>query len=243
MPPAVRFVKRGLDISIAAAGLACLWPVGVAIAIAIYLDSPGPIFYRQKRAGTLLGAITRDGARKLVFSELSMHKFRTMCVDAESMTGAVLAAENDPRITRVGKFLRKTRLDELPQLWDVLRGAMSVVGPRPERPELIQDLASAIPLFEERMRGVKPGITGLAQVSLGYLGTIPEGTAIADLAPGLQNPFGLDEADGAVADDMRVKMLFDLAYVATLERLGAYLRMELGIIIKTPMVMARGVGR
>ncbi|HET6611978.1 MAG TPA: sugar transferase [Kofleriaceae bacterium] len=243
LPPLVRAVKRTLDVAIAALGLLLLWPLYAVIAVAVVIDSRGPIIYRQRRAGTLLGAVTEDGVRHLVFTELVMHKFRTMRADAEAMTGAVLAAENDPRVTRVGRLLRATRLDELPQLWDVLRGAMSVVGPRPERPELIQDLAAAIPLFEERMHGVKPGITGLAQVSLGYLGTIPQGTALAQLAPGLQNPFGLAEATGAIADDMRVKMLFDLAYVASLERIGTYLRMELSIIVKTPLVMMRGVGR
>ena len=96
-----------------------------------------------------------------------------MIHDAEAKTGVVVAGQDDPRITRVGRFLRKSRLDELPQFWDVLRGKMSLVGPRPERPELLENLSYAIPLFEERMRDVKPGITGLAQ-SLGYRGEILE---------------------------------------------------------------------
>ncbi len=92
---------------------------------------------------------------------------------------------------------------------------MSLVGPRPERPELLQNLAHAIPLFEERMRDVKPGITGLAQISLGYTGSIPEGSEIGKLASTLQNPWELEEAEGSLADDMRIKLLYDLAYTAS----------------------------
>jgi lipopolysaccharide/colanic/teichoic acid biosynthesis glycosyltransferase len=142
-------------------------------------------------------------------------------------------------ITRVGRFLRKSRLDELPQFWDVLRGEMSLVGPRPERPELLQNLAYAIPLFEERMRDVKPGITGLAQISLGYTGNAPEGSEIARLAATMQNPFDLEETKGSLADDMRIKLLYDLAYTASLERLRTYLSTEAMIIVKTPLVMLR----
>jgi lipopolysaccharide/colanic/teichoic acid biosynthesis glycosyltransferase len=172
-----------------------------------------------------------------------MLKFRTMRPDAEKVTGAVLAREGDPRITRVGRFLRKTRLDELPQFVNVLRGEMSLVGPRPERPELLENLALAIPFFEERMRNVKPGITGLAQVSLGYSGKAPDGSPINEFKEALTNPWKLDGADDAEADDMRMKMLFDLAYSANLEHLANYLAMELKIIAKTPLVMLRGVGR
>jgi lipopolysaccharide/colanic/teichoic acid biosynthesis glycosyltransferase len=116
---------------------------------------------------------------------------------------------------------------------------MSLVGPRPERPELLQNLAYAIPLFEERMRDVKPGITGLAQISLGYTGNAPEGSEIAKLAATLQNPFGLEETKGSLADDMRIKLLYDLAYTASLEQLSTYLSTEARIILKTPLVMLR----
>ncbi len=211
--------------------------------MAIAVDSRGPIFYRQLRAGKLRRVTRTDTGLELDFYEFHMTKFRTMKVDAEKHTGAVLAADRDPRITRVGSFLRKTRLDELPQFWDVLRGKMSLVGPRPERPSLIRDLAHAIPLFEERMRDVKPGITGLAQVSLGYAGAAKEGSDIAVLAASMQNPFGLEEASGAIADDMRIKLLYDLAYLASLEKFSAYIWTELSVIIKTPAVMFLGLGR
>jgi lipopolysaccharide/colanic/teichoic acid biosynthesis glycosyltransferase len=178
----VRLAKRAIDIAGAAVGLAITAPLMPIIAAAIYLDSPGPVFYRQRRAGSLRRSRITNGVRQFDFDEFMMHKFRTMAVDAEAKTGIVVAGADDPRITRVGRFLRKSRLDELPQFWDVLRGEMSLVGPRPERPELLRDLAYAIPLFEERMRDVKPGITGLAQISLGYTGAIPEGSEIGKLA-------------------------------------------------------------
>jgi lipopolysaccharide/colanic/teichoic acid biosynthesis glycosyltransferase len=231
--------KRAIDIAGSALGLAITAPLMPIIAAAIYIDSPGPVFYRQKRAGSLRGETTVNGKRKLKFDEFMMHKFRTMSVNAEAKTGVVVAGADDPRITRVGKFLRKSRLDELPQFWDVLRGQMSLVGPRPERPELLNDLAYAIPLFEERMRDVKPGITGLAQISLGYTGSIPEGSEIGKLAATLQNPWQLEETKGSLADDMRIKLLYDLAYTASLERFDTFLRTELGIIFKTPLVMLK----
>jgi lipopolysaccharide/colanic/teichoic acid biosynthesis glycosyltransferase len=172
-----------------------------------------------------------------------MLKFRTMRVDAEKHTGAVLATENDPRVTRIGAFLRRARLDELPQLYNVLTGDMTLVGPRPERAELFGNLALAIPYFEERMADVKPGLTGLAQVSLGYTGRPLPGTAVAELAPQLINPFRLDQQEPSPVDDMRVKLLFDLGYVTALEKFDTYLATELEIILKTPLVMLRGLGR
>ncbi len=239
----VRIAKRAIDICGSLVGLAATAPVMPVIAAAIYFDDRGPVFYKQRRAGTLRSVSVQDGTKQLLFNEFYMHKFRTMRTDAEKHTGAVLASAGDPRVTRVGRFLRKTRLDELPQLFEVLRGTMSLVGPRPERPELLQDLSFAIPFFEERMRDMKPGITGLAQISLGYQGDIPAGSEIETFASVLQNPFGLEEAKGSIADDMRIKLLYDLAYAAATEKLSSYLAMELKILFKTPLIMLRGAGR
>ncbi|MBL0217541.1 MAG: sugar transferase [Myxococcales bacterium] len=235
----VRLAKRAIDIAGAAAGLLLTAPLMPIIAAAIYLESPGPVMFRQRRAGSLKSVSSSGGKKALTFHEFEMHKFRTMIMDAEKHTGVVIAGADDPRITKVGKFLRKSRLDELPQFWDVLRGKMSLVGPRPERPELLEQLSYAIPLFEERMRDVKPGITGLAQISLGYTGSIPEGSEIAKLASTLQNPWDLEETKGSLADDMRIKLLYDLAYTAGLERFDTFLRTELDIIFKTPLVMLK----
>jgi lipopolysaccharide/colanic/teichoic acid biosynthesis glycosyltransferase len=220
-------------------------PVYPFVACAIRLDSPGPIFIRQRRAGMLLDAVAGDGdARrpKHRFVEFNMFKFRTMVQDAEKKTGPVMASQNDPRITRIGRFLRKTRIDEIPQFWNVVRGDMSLVGPRPERPELLEQIAMAIPYFEERMRNLKPGITGLAQVSLGYTGAIPAGSALAAFRDVLSNPFDVEGADDALADDLRVKMLYDLAYSVATEHLRSFLPLELSILLKTPIVMIRRSG-
>jgi lipopolysaccharide/colanic/teichoic acid biosynthesis glycosyltransferase len=235
--PSVRRVKRALDVVGALAGLVVTLPLYPMIAIAIRAESRGPLFFVQRRAGHLV----EDGpAPKWV--EFDMYKFRTMHIDAEKGVGAVLASKDDPRVTRVGRILRATRLDELPQFWNVLRGDMSLVGPRPERPELLATLAAAIPFFEERTRGVKPGLTGLAQVSLGYTGAAEPGTGIDALRSSLTNPFDVDEAEGALADDMRLKLLFDLAYAAALEDMTSYLPLELSILARTPFVMVLSRG-
>jgi lipopolysaccharide/colanic/teichoic acid biosynthesis glycosyltransferase len=225
-------------------GLAITLPLYPLIAVAIYLESPGSVLIRQRRAGQLrpqselpTGAVSRPR-----FVEFSMLKFRSMRPDAEKLTGPVLASEDDPRITRVGRILRKTRLDEIPQFINVFFGEMSLVGPRPERPELAEQLAMAIPYFEERMRDVKPGITGLAQIELSYSGKPHPNSRLAKLASELTNPFKIEGAEDALADHMRMKMLYDLAYSAATEDFVAYLRLELGILLKTPIVMLRAGG-
>ena len=236
----MRASKRALDVAIATLGMLATWWLFAMIAIAVRIDSPGAVFYRQRRAGRFLG---RDSDGRPMFSEFQMLKFRTMRPDAERYTGPVLASENDARVTRVGRLLRKSRLDELPQLYNVLIGEMTLVGPRPERPELFADLVLAIPFFEERLHGVAPGITGLAQVSLGYSGHALPGSPIAEHELSLTNPWHFQQAHGAPADDMRLKLLYDLAYIAALEQFWTWLRLELTIIAKTPWVMLRGLGR
>ncbi len=135
-------------------GLILTLPLMLVAALAVKLSSKGPIFYRQRRVGL-------DGH---IFT---LYKFRSMYVDAEARTGAVWAKKDDPRITPVGKWLRKLRLDELPQFWNVVRGDMTIVGPRPERPEFVELLAQQIPYYRQRL-AVKPGITGWAQINHKY---------------------------------------------------------------------------
>jgi lipopolysaccharide/colanic/teichoic acid biosynthesis glycosyltransferase len=236
--PQVAAVKRLIDVVGSLAGITLTLPLYVPIAAAVKLDSPGPVFFVQRRAGRLI-----EEAGKLPrWEPFDMVKFRTMRVDAERGTGAVIATKGDPRVTKVGRFLRATRLDELPQFWNVLRGDMSLVGPRPERPEILINLAMAIPFFEERTRGIKPGLTGLAQVSLSYTGAPDEGSEVAKLKDSLTNPFDIPEAEGALADDMRIKLMFDLAYAAALEDFWEYLKVEAKILVQTPLVMLRSRG-
>jgi len=238
----VRIAKRALDLLASSVGLALTVPLYPIIAAVIYAESPGPVLFRQRRAGRLLGP-DLGSRNRFRFEEFDMIKFRTMCLNAEAITGAVIAKENDKRVTRVGRFLRRTRLDEIPQLWNVLRGQMSLVGPRPERPQMIVDLALAIPFFEERMRGVKPGLTGLAQVSLGYTGSPLPGSDIESLTSTLTNPFKVDGTEGALADDMRIKAMFDFAYGAAVENFFSYLRTEISILLRTPLAVFRRTGR
>jgi len=169
--PATRRLKRLLDVVMAFAGLVLAAPIVLLTVVAIAIDSPGPILYRQVRAGELGRPFT-------------LYKFRSMRIDAEKL-GAQFAQENDPRVTRVGRFIRKTRIDELPQLWNVLRGEMSMVGPRPERPVFIEQLEQQVPYFKQRLY-VKPGVTGHAQVRCRY---------------------------GATAEDHLEKLQYDLYYI------------------------------
>jgi len=185
-----RFVKRTVDVIVSATMLVLLAPVMLVVAVLVTLTSPGPALFKQvrvglnqrrahtdrrKRASRSSDALLPDDQRESAFDRREefaygktfvLYKFRTMCVDAER-NGAQFASKADPRVTRLGKFLRKTRLDELPQLWNVLCGQMSLVGPRPERPEFIEQLSQEIPDYLRRL-GLKPGLTGVAQVVNGY---------------------------------------------------------------------------
>lgn len=181
-----RICKRLVDIAGASVLLVLLTPVMLFTALLVRLTSKGPIIFRQTRVGLnsrrpkierrkgdvaeLDHPDRRSGIdRRLVanYGELfTLYKFRTMRTDAEK-NGAQFAVKGDSRITPIGRFLRKTRLDELPQLWNVLRGDMSLVGPRPERPEFIKGLSEAVPGYLDRL-GLRPGLTGLAQVVNGY---------------------------------------------------------------------------
>ncbi len=150
--------KRPFDLAlVTVAGLLLLpvWLVlGGSVALAIWIGDRGPVFYRQRRVG-------RDGE---IFE---LVKFRTMVADAETATGPIWASPKDPRTTKVGKLLRRLHLDELPQCINIFKGEMSLVGPRPERPELIAEICAEVPQFVQRLR-VRPGIAGLAQAHGGY---------------------------------------------------------------------------
>ncbi len=156
----IRRVKRLTDMLVALVGLLITAPLAAIAAVLVKLDSPGPIFFKQERLG-------RESVPFMLF------KFRTMRVDAESGTGPVWATDNDPRVTRAGKWLRKFRVDEIPQLINVLRGDMSLVGPRPEREIFIRKLSDKVPFYAERLL-VPPGITGWAQVMYPYAASIEE---------------------------------------------------------------------
>jgi lipopolysaccharide/colanic/teichoic acid biosynthesis glycosyltransferase len=205
-PQSVRFAKRGVDLLAAATGLMALAPFMALIMFAIRLDSPGPALFRQLRIG-------RSSSDRTELFE--MVKFRTMFIDADKRSGAVWATERDPRITRVGAILRKTRLDELPQLWNVLKGEMSLIGPRPEQLGLFAALDREVPFYAERVYGVRPGVTGWAQIEVGY---------------------------DTCVDDVRRKILYDFGYALSLGGFLSWLRTDLGIVFGTALAVIRREG-
>lgn len=170
-------LKRFIDIALSTFGILFFYPLMVIIAFCILIEDGRPIFYLQDRLG-------KDGKNFLLV------KFRSMVKGAEEKTGAVLAKEKDERVTKVGQFLRKTALDELPQLFNIIKGEISFVGPRPERPELNKVIKKQVPYFEKRLK-VKPGLTGLAQV-YGRYDTKPSNKIRYDLLYIDKMNFGLD---------------------------------------------------
>ena len=202
----VRIAKRMSDVVLGLILFAVFAFLLVPISVAIKLDSKGPIFYRQLRVGKQLS--NRTDLFYLI-------KFRTMRTDAE-VKGASWATKRDPRITRIGNFMRKTRLDELPQAINVLRGEMAMIGPRPERPQFFTNLEGSIPLYIERTFGILPGITGLAQVRQGYDETV---------------------------EDVRNKVGWDHAYAARIDNFWSWLKTDFSIAWETIVVMVRGRGQ
>lgn len=188
-----RVAKRGLDVVVASVAAILLAPVVLLVAAVLKVTSPGPVLYQQERVG-------QHGRT------FRIHKFRSMHHDAEAVTGAIWARPRDPRVTAVGRILRRTRLDELPQLWNVLRGEMSLVGPRPERPVFVEELTRDIPFYGQR-HTVKPGVTGWAQVRYSY---------------------------GATVEDAMEKLHYDLFYVKNMSlALDVYILVE---TVKTVML-------
>ena len=188
----VEWVCRALNLAIAAVALLLLAPVCVLVALAVKLTSPGPVFYTQTRVGLdrrwRRPVAVTSGERRiedLGGQPFTILKFRSMTVNAEANGQAVWASKHDARVTPVGAVLRKTRLDEVPQLINVLRGEMNIVGPRPERPSIIVRLRADIPEYTQRLR-VRPGITGWAQINHSY---------------------------DACLEDVRTKVRYDLEYI------------------------------
>jgi lipopolysaccharide/colanic/teichoic acid biosynthesis glycosyltransferase len=184
------WAARVLNVLLAVIALVLALPVFLLIAVAVKLSSRGPVFYTQERVGLdrrSLGQIDQNHRRRsdLGGRPFTIYKFRTMRVDAEAQSGAVWAQQDDPRVTPIGRVLRQYRLDELPQLLNVLRGEMNIVGPRPERPGIFAELRSHIAEYPLRQRA-KPGITGLAQISTHYDSSL---------------------------DDVRRKVRYDLEYI------------------------------
>ena len=187
--PRSEVASRAVNVIVASVGLVVTAPVMLAVAALIRLTSKGPALYSQTRVGMDRRYNQRGGDDRRVQDQggkpFRMYKFRSMVIDSEADGRAVWAQKKDPRVTPIGRVLRKTRLDELPQLYNVLRGDMNIVGPRPERPTIFAELRENIPQYAMRQR-VKPGITGWAQINQAY---------------------------DTCVDDVRSKVSFDLEYL------------------------------
>ena len=204
--PRVACVKRGCDIALALLTLPLLAALLIPITMAIKLTSKGPVFYRQVRVGRSMATSAHT---------FELIKFRTMRDHAET-NGPVLAAANDPRVTPIGRILRRTHLDELPQLINVLKGDMSIVGPRPERPSFTRELDHSIPFYADRTFGLRPGITGLAQIHINY---------------------------DTCLEDVRQKVMYDHVYAARLGNLWDWLATDFCVLTKTLIVVIKLKGQ
>ncbi len=205
--PNIAFIKRSIDLIFSIVCLFITLPLCLLIAILIKVSSPGNVFYCQQRVGKMKAGKVKH---------FKMIKFRTMVNNAEASSGAVWASSNDSRLTCVGKLLRKTRLDELPQFFNVIKGDMSLIGPRPERPEIVIELDKVIPFYSERTYEITPGITGLAQVNQGY---------------------------DTCIDDVKNKIAYDFAYSLSLTKIQRWLIMDFKILSKTLLIMIMGRGQ
>ncbi|MDP2557397.1 sugar transferase [Photobacterium damselae subsp. piscicida] len=199
--------KRLCDIVLSLLGLGLTLPFWPLIALAIKFNSKGPVFYRQLRVGKI---------EQETVDLFEIIKFRTMYHSEKNQADLSWAKKADPRVTSVGRFLRDTRIDEIPQFINVLKGDMSLIGPRPERPELCGSLQNALPFYLERTAGLKPGLTGLAQVNHGYDNTI---------------------------EDVKEKIGWDHAYAVTLGSPWQWLKMDIYILIKTIKIMLTRKGQ
>ena len=208
IPVAVAIAKRAFDIVGASLGMILLALVWIPVAIAIKRESPGPVVFRQTRVG-------RSTPEATYLFEI--YKFRSMRMDAESDTGPVMAGRNDPRISRIGQWLRETRLDELPQFINVLRGDMSLIGPRPERACFVRQLSETLPFYQERTLGLRPGMTGLAQVRQTYEESV---------------------------NNVSMKVAYDHAYALRLQRsFRSWIATELEILGRTLHVVVKRTGQ
>jgi exopolysaccharide biosynthesis polyprenyl glycosylphosphotransferase len=216
-----RHFKRITDVVLAATGLAITWPAWIVIAAAIKLDSPGPVFFRQERLG-------KDS------KPFHIIKFRTMIQEAER-DGPQFARRGDPRITRVGRILRRGRLDELPQLYNILKGEMSFIGPRPEREVFVREFQQLIPNLREGHRGTDPQGH---QVQCGYRERIPYYSYRLLIKPGVTGWAQVFHAYTATLEETKEKLRYDLYYIKNMS-----LVLDLAILLKTIRIVLFGRGR
>ena len=216
-----RHFKRITDLGLAALGFTLTWPFWVLIAAAIKLDSPGPVFFHQERLG-------QDG------NPFPILKFRTMAKDAES-NGPQFASRLDPRVTRVGWYLRKARLDELPQLYNILKGEMSFIGPRPEREVFVHEFQKMVPVWREGSRATDPQGK---QMVCGYRECIPHYSYRLLLKPGITGWAQVMHSYSATLEETKEKLQYDLYYIKNMS-----LMLDLAILLKTIRIVFFGWGR